>query len=392
MVTLSKELVGELQILLSTLLFGLAFVGSRNATEDPAGPFTFNAWRFAVSVIIIIPLRGPLKRYLNSDINNCETAMDREDNPIAAFAKRHWPFKVDEYTFDLYFWGIVCGLSNFSLSTFLQYGLERVPVGKAAFINGLFVVVTPFLELLFPGSKVTISTKLWFSVALSVAGTYLLSNAESATIGYGELLVMMATISSSCNILSADAGSKRVDCVDLTTIEFTTTFVLSIIPSLYYESHLWAWPMPALQQGWSMVVFVGITEGAAFLISTIGQMHATSNARSALIFSLEAVVTAILGYIFLSESLSYIEMAGCLLMFLATVISSESLDAADEDSDVGVEDGRTSTESIELLTTSYAAASSVSKGASQSQKVLDGGEVGGMGQRTTSTAASYGAV
>jgi drug/metabolite transporter (DMT)-like permease len=322
----SKELVGELQILLAAVLFGFAFVGSRKATEDPASPFTYNAWRFAVSAAIILPLRRPLKHYLNSDINNCETAKSREENVIAIHARRLLPFDVDVYTFDLYFYGILCGLSNFSMSTFLQYGLETVPVGKAAFINGLFVVVTPFLELILPGTNVTITMKVWFSVALSVAGTYLLSNAESSSIGYGELLVMMATISSSCNILSADAGSKRVDCVDLTCVEFSTTLILSMIPSLYYESELWVWPMPAFQQGWEMIVFVGVVEGAAFLISTIGQMHSTSNARSALIFSLEAVFTAILGYIFLGEALTYMEMGGCFLMFMATVISSESLD------------------------------------------------------------------
>jgi drug/metabolite transporter (DMT)-like permease len=355
---LSKELVGELQILLAAVLFGFAFVGSRKATEDPAGPFTYNAWRFIISTVIILPLRIPLKKYLNSDINNCDTAKEREENPISEFVKRLLPFKVEEQTFDLYFWGIMCGVSNFSMSAFLQYGLQTVPVGKAAFINGLFVVVTPFLELLLPGAKYNISAKLWFSVLLSVAGTYLLSDAQSVTIGYGEILVMFATVSSSFNILSADAGAKRVDCVDLTCVEFCTSLILSTIPSLYLESHMWVWPMPAFQQGWAMIVFVGITEGSAFLISTIGQMHATSNARSALIFSLEAVFTAILGYLFLNETLTPLEIFGCFLMFMATVISSESLDQ-DPLADGGTGSGETEAlkgSSSEPATTSSSAA------------------------------------
>ena len=322
---LTKELTGEIQIFISAVLFGFAFVGSRHATNDPAGPFTFNAWRFAVSAIVLIILRIPLKKCLNSDINSGGMITEREEYSFIVNIRKLFP-NISDSTFHMFFWGMLCGTSNFAMSTFLQFGLQTVPVGKAAFINGLFVVVTPFIELCLPGAKYNITTKLWFSVFLSVAGTYLLSDAESATIGIGEVFVMFSTVSSACNILFADAGSKRADCIDLTCVEFITTFILSTIPSLYWESHMWVWPLPAFQQGWKMIVFVAITEGAAFQISTIGQMYATSNARSALIFSLESVFTAIFGYIILNETLTPIEIFGCVLMFSATAISSESLD------------------------------------------------------------------
>eukprot|EP01032_Pedospumella_encystans_P028499 gene28499-32187_t len=75
-----------------------------------------------------------------------------------------------------------------------------------------------------------------------------------------------------------------------------------------------------------MILFVAVVEGGAFLISTVGQMYSTSSARSALIFSLEAVFTVILGYLILNESLTRWEIFGCTLMFIATVISSGTLD------------------------------------------------------------------
>lgn len=338
----TKEVVGELQILTSAVLFGLAFVGSRQATTDPAGPFTFNAWRFAISTVVLLALRKPLKKALDSDINDNDTVKPLEDIPLLISIKNIFPSDIKQETFDLYFWGIVCGLSNFAMSTFLQFGMLTVPVGKAAFINGLFVVVTPFAELLLPGAKNHISGQLWLSVLLSVVGTYFLSDAESTSIGVGEMLVMCSTISSSCNIISADCGAKRVDCVDLTMVEFSTNLILSTLMSLCFEPNLWAWPLYAFQQGWMMIVFVGITEGAAFLISTIGQMHSTSSARSALIFSLEAVFTAILGYLILGEALTNWEMVGCALMFAATLISSASLAAEEEGSALTAEGGSAS--------------------------------------------------
>jgi len=326
MVNLSKELIGELQILTSALLFGFAFVGSRQATTDPAGPFTFNAWRFALSSLIIYVFRTPLKSLLQSDINSKNAEKEPEDVAIMMRVKALFPNSLSEKTFDLYFWGIMCGFANFSLTTFIQYGLLTVPAGKAAFINGLFVVVTPFAELLLPGAKYHISYKIWISVVLSAVGTYFLSGAQSISIGWGEILLLCGTFATVANILAADAGSKRVDCVDLTVVEFTTSFILSTIPSLILESHMWAYPFTAFRTGWKMILFVAVVEGGAFLISTVGQMYSTSSARSALIFSLEAVFTVILGYLILNESLTRWEIFGCTLMFIATVISSGTLD------------------------------------------------------------------
>eukprot|EP01032_Pedospumella_encystans_P028498 gene28498-32186_t len=238
MVNLSKELIGELQILTSALLFGFAFVGSRQATTDPAGPFTFNAWRFALSSLIIYVFRSPLKSLLQSDINSKNAEKEPEDVAIMMRVKALFPNSLSEKIFDLYFWGIMCGFANFSLTTFIQYGLLTVPAGKAAFINGLFVVVTPFAELLLPGAKYHISYKIWISVVLSAVGTYFLSGARSISIGWGEILLLCGTFATVANILAADAGSKRVDCVDLTVVEFTTSFILSTIPSLILESRM----------------------------------------------------------------------------------------------------------------------------------------------------------
>lgn len=341
----SKETIGELQLFIAAILFGFSFVGSRQATNDPAGPFTYNAWRFALSTLIILVLRLPLQYLLKSDINVNTTAdKEPEDVEIVIRIRSWFPASISEATFDLYFWGILCGLANFSLTTFIQYGLLTVPAGKAAFINGLFVVVTPFAELLLPGAKHHISYKIWISVVLSAIGTYLLADAQSVSFGIGEVLLLCGTFATVINILAADAGSKRVDCVDLTCVEFGTSLVLSTIPSLYFESHLWAWPLPAFQAGWKMILFVAVVEGGAFLISTVGQMYSSSSARSALIFSLEAVFTAIFGYLLLGEALTKSEMFGCTLMFIATVISSGTFDEHSEGGPSGtvqeaIEDG-----------------------------------------------------
>ena len=63
----------------------------------------------------------------------------------------------------------------------------------------------------------------------------------------------------------------------------------------------------------------------------------TDSSRAALLFSLEVVYCAGLGYLFLSETLSSTELLGCALMLAAAVLSSTSESAHSEDDDVTVE-------------------------------------------------------
>lgn len=51
----------------------------------------------------------------------------------------------------------------------------------------------------------------------------------------------------------------------------------------------------------------------------------TDSSRAALLYSLEGVICAVVGYVFLHETLSHVELLGCSLMFFAAVLSSDAL-------------------------------------------------------------------
>mmetsp|Transcript_72835 Transcript_72835/g.142864 ORF Transcript_72835/g.142864 Transcript_72835/m.142864 type:complete len:121 (+) Transcript_72835:1-363(+) len=61
-------------------------------------------------------------------------------------------------------------------------------------------------------------------------------------------------------------------------------------------------------------------QAAGFALSAMGQRF-TSSTVSALIMSLEAVVCAMFGYFLLNETLSAVELCGCLIMLAATVMA-----------------------------------------------------------------------
>lgn len=225
-----------------------------------------------------------------------------EDIPVLIKAKSYLP-SLSQKHFDLLVWGGLSGISNFLVSTFQQYGIVTVSAGKAAFINGLFVVAIPLLEYFLPCYTSSIGLSTWFAVFLSGVGTYLLSDPQSSDgFGIGEVLLLLGMLSCCMGILVSDAGTQRVDCIDLTIIELAVTAVLSTIISIYQEPHMWEWPLLAIQVGWPMIVCVGCTEGFGYLFGTLGQMHIPPH-RASMLFGLEGVVTTLMAYFMLGARL-----------------------------------------------------------------------------------------
>jgi drug/metabolite transporter (DMT)-like permease len=298
----SKELICEIQVTLSSVCFGLSFVGQRIAatTEDAADPMTYNSWRFMVSVLTLIIIKDKLKSLIKTNIS--QTADYEQDqipflNYLYHLAKY---FSIKDENFHLYFWGVLGGLINFGVQACQQYGLQTVPAGKAALINGLFVVVTPFLESFLPYFESNINITSWCAIFLSGIGTYFLSTPESGGFGFGEFLLVLSMLGCCVGILISDVASKRVDCIEVTFIELTTVVIFSTIFSIWMNPQFWYWPLPALQSGLAMVICVGLSEAIGYSLGTLGQMHIPSH-RASVLYGLEGAYTVIFGYLILGS-------------------------------------------------------------------------------------------
>ncbi len=88
------------------------------------------------------------------------------------------------------------------------------------------------------------------------------------------------------------------------------------------------------------ITIVGVTDGMAFLLASLGQREVKPS-RASLLLSLESLSTLLVGYIFLHETMTYIELFGGLLMFLAVLLSTEDLMGTN--SNVSIADNRNRT-------------------------------------------------
>jgi len=253
---------------------------------------------------------------------------------------------------DLFFYGTICGVSNTFGSALQQMGLVTVTAGKTAFITSMYVVIVPLAEFVLQvfcasPEAVGITWRTWLSAFLSFVGMYLLSGCAETpaseclggAFGWGELFVFLSVFCWVTSIIASDAGAHKCNCITLTAFDFVVSACLGCFLAYLFEPEEWKYPFTSILSSGAMpyILIVGLTEAAGFTLSTLGQMFVAPS-RTSLILTLESVTGAIMGYVFLNEMLTAIELVGACIMFGACCVSSievEDDDDENEDTDGG---------------------------------------------------------
>ena len=103
----------------------------------------------------------------------------------------------------------------------------------------------------------------------------------------------------------------------MSCIQFFVTSVLSSIPMFLFESV----DMNAVFDAMIPLLYAGImSSGVAYTLQIVGQKDADPTMAS-LILSLESVFSVLAGWLILKEVLSVRESVGCILMFVAIILS-----------------------------------------------------------------------
>ncbi len=289
METKNKSLKGNIMLMLTALIWGTGFV-SQSLGMEYIGPFTFNGVRNIIASLFLIPCIYFL-RFINKE----------EKKKISSDEKKY-----------LLKGGIYCGTVLFFASSTQQIGIQYTSVGKAGFITALYVIIVPVMGI-FMNKKV--SAKIWVSMAAAVFGLYLLCINEGFSINKGDLLVLLCAFLFSVHILVIDSFSPNTDGVKLSCIQFMVCGLISIVPSVVLESHLFSDIIRSMGPILYSAVF---SSGIAYTLQVVGQKY-TSPVIASLILSLESVFSAIFGWIILGQSLSTKELIGCIIVFAAII-------------------------------------------------------------------------
>lgn len=287
----TETLKADTLLLITAAIWGFAFVAQRVGMEY-LGPFTFNAVRFALGSLSLIPIlfwsRTQEEKYSRL------MPAPRKKTTLAG--------------------GLLTGLALYLGASLQQVGIIYTTAGKAGFITGLYVVIVPLMGLLRrqcppPGT--------WLGSVLAAAGLYLLSVAEAFEISHGDLLVLGGAVFWALHVHLVGLFSARVGAVKLAFLQFAVCSALSFITAFLLESI----SLHSLLQALIPILYGGfMSVGIAYTLQVVAQREAPP-AHASILLSMEAVFAALGGWLLLHEAIGLRGLTGCGLMLAGMILS-----------------------------------------------------------------------
>lgn len=282
---------------LAAAIWGFAFVAQRVGAAS-LGPFAFNAARFALGALSLLP--ALLIRARGGRARLAATAPST--GPKAAGLRTALPA------------GLCVGAVLFAASTFQQMGLSSTTAGKAGFLTGLYIVFVPILGL-FCGHRARPLT--WLAVLLAAVGLYFVSVTGGWRVASGDLLEICGAAFWAVHILLIDRFSARHGALQLSFWQFAVCSALSALAACLTER-------PSLS-GFAVaavpLLYGGIlSSGVAFTLQVVAQKHAKPSA-AAIVMSMESVFALIGGVLLLSERMSVRSGVGCVFLVAGMVLA-----------------------------------------------------------------------
>jgi drug/metabolite transporter (DMT)-like permease len=278
-------------LFITAAIWGFAFVAQRVGMEY-LGPFTFNAARFILGSLSLLPLVF-ISRGQRPPSQNIQPQPDKK---LVIFG------------------GFSAGFMLFMGMSLQQIGLVYTTAGKAGFITSLYVVIVPILALFW---KQSTNAGTWIGATLAVIGLYFLSVTEKFAIEFGDLLVFFCAFFWAGQVLVISWLSPRIQSVKLAFTQFAVCAALSLIAAVIFEDISWK---ALVRSAWPILYNGILSSGVAFTFQIMAQRH-THPAHASIIMSLEAVFAAIGGWLLLNETLSARGLLGCGLMLCGMLLS-----------------------------------------------------------------------
>ena len=215
--------------------------------------------------------------------------------------------------------GLLAGLLLTAGYVLQTWGLQDTTASKAAFITGLFVVITPVMQavvLRLPPRPVTA-----FGVALAVVGLWLLSGGSAGGWNVGDTRVLLCAVAYAAHIIVLGSLGRRHEVLPLTLVQLATVAVLCAAASVVMERA----PLPTDASVWLALLLTGVLASAvAFAVQTYAQRH-LSPTRTALILITEPAFGGVFGWL-AGERLGIGGVAGAALI-LAGMLIAETVGA-----------------------------------------------------------------
>lgn len=289
---------GEIILTIAAIVWGIGFVFQRHAMSF-IGPYLFSGLRFSLAALFLVAIRprlAPSAKITTTEIRR----------------------------------GTLLGLLLAAGNALQQTGIVTTSAGKAGFITGLYMIFIPIFLLFIWKIKMSPTTALGVTVALS--GLYLLSLTSDgltlAAISSGDLAVLGCAVVYALHVIASSKLTADAEPLALSATQLGVASVISFIVAISLE------PIspPLIKLSLVDIFYTGIFgAGIGFTLQLVGQKYCPPTSAG-VIMSLESVFALLAGWIMLGEVMTSRQLMGCGLMLSGMIISQlgKSTEAAIE--------------------------------------------------------------
>ena len=283
---MKKELRSGAMLLTTAVIWGFAMAAQREAARF-LSPFTFNAARFTLAALSLLPLM------LLDNRRRGERLQKRD-----------------------FLAGAATGSVLFIASLLQQAAVGEAGAGKAGFLTALYVVLVPVLGV-FMGKKTAGAT--WLALLLAIPALYLLcvGEDEAFRLAPSDGVLLLSAVFWALHILTTDHFAASVSALKLCTVQYAVGAALNWAFALIFETTPPENILPAL---WAVAYCGVLSTAVGYTLQTLGQKNCRP-AVAALILSLESVFCVVAGALLLGERMSPRGYLGCGLMLLAVALA-----------------------------------------------------------------------
>jgi drug/metabolite transporter (DMT)-like permease len=283
-------MVANILMCCAALFWGATFIAQKTGMET-IGPMGFTFGRYVIGALALLPLA-----IRETGKTNLVQAM-RKDKRLCV--------------------GALClGVFMFGGIGLQQTALLYTNVANAAFLTAFYVPLVPLIAALFLRRHIPLN--IWPAVIVSLFGSYLLSGTSNLTAQFGDLLIIGGAFFWAGHILLIQWVMNQINA------PFQLSLLQSIVTAIIAGLFMVPLEMPAPEDFLPMLpqlAFAGIVAvGLGFTLQLIAQRYTTA-AAAALILSLESVFAAFFGWLLLGETLVFIALLGCSLIFLSIILA-----------------------------------------------------------------------
>ena len=289
-------------LFLTAFIWGSSFV-SQSLGMETVESFTFNGIRTLMGAAVLVPF------------------VIVKDLSVIRKYGRPTREKTRKETKKILISGTVMGIALCVAGNFQQFAFsfpDHNP-GKIAFITAFYMFFVPLIGLFF---KKRIPLITWLCVVLGTVGLYFLCVAGEGFSGItkSDILSLICSVFFAVHILIIEKFAGDADPVKLSLTQFAVAGSISCILMFIFESPT----ITGINQSILPLLYSGIMScGLAYTFQIVGQKYTESTVAS-IIMCLESVFGVLCSAVLLKESLTTDEITGCVIMFIAIIISQLS--------------------------------------------------------------------